>query len=279
MDIQAISAANPLLSAGYWYRMVQPMKELEVNIVTHPDALKVIFACWNDMRPEHYVGRYILDFDDLIWDQPHRDDYDVQRLFEIMRGAVHITTASPKLLTAIVNLGRMPVVSYCRTGVSDEYYPMVLEPDVPVVAWRGSRGWRRALKWCQPYLPEDIAITQGLPFKDYMKMLRTYDRTVEVCPSYPGAFEACKSNIKLIQALHQGVPVVASALAPYGFAAREASQLVYHDPNEIPELLAKVLNDSELRNELSIQGRAYTQQHWRAANTAKDFESVWSRYV
>lgn len=279
IEICPVAAANPAFSAGYWYRMVQPMQALDVTISEDPEALRVIFGCWNDLRPEHYQGRYILDFDDLIWDQPRTQYPDIQRLFEVMRGAAHITVASPYLRQKIQQLGRMPQVTYCRTGVQDDYYPMVMEPESPVIAWRGSKGWYRALDWVKSYLPNDLSITQGLPFKDYMKMLKTYDRTLELCPSYPGAFEMAKSNIKLLQALHQGVPVIASELHPYGWAALEAKQLVFRDPSEIPGLVKRVLDSKALREELSVQGRVYTLQSWRIEHTAEDFLSVWSRYA
>lgn len=281
MRITPIFAADPDTSAGYWYRMHLPLKELrnEVKISSRSDDLKVIFGCWNDLNARVYQGRYILDFDDLVWDVPYGKLCEFAPLLKVIQGATAITVASPLLADEFKRLPKCPPVHYCRTGLDPADYPEVPEPTNPVVAWRGSRGWYRAMSWWRPHLPDETTVLQGLPWLDYKRMLKTFDRTLEFCPSYPSSFEACKSSVKLLQALMQGVPVIASALPPYGKVAEAAGQITVDDPLELNRKVEQMLMDDVTRHEIARRGWGYVMDNWQIKDTAHDFLEVWSKYV
>jgi glycosyltransferase involved in cell wall biosynthesis len=240
------------------------MRELRVRVT--PEArLTVTFGVWTDPNSVFIKEPFILDFD---------DHYNWVGLMGVMSRATVVTCATEFLKTQLPTSAKV-----CRTGVSEDDYPVVGEPTQPLVVWRGKPDRSDGFDMVWPFLP-NLYVHPYMSWMEYRVWLRTHQRTVEMCPSAPTTRAQSKSPIKMLQAMCQGVPCVVSHLPPYGPLVEDGvTALIYTDPSEVKEKVDRLLADKELRQRVGKAGRDWVLDTHHIRKTSKDFEEVWGGYA
>jgi len=277
-------------SAGAHYRLMQPISVLTDMQQVHvsPDGLPILHGIW-ESHEKPYAG--IVDLDDNHWEIPgflktacSWTPEDINRWCDV---AHHVTTASAYLADVVRSRGYR--ATYVQTGIDPREFHVVGEPAEPLVAWRGTIGWARALHAVQPELAKlgsklfiwgghfsGLATRPYIPFDQYRAALRNFQRTIEVCPSFDHPFEMSKSPIKMYQAMAAGVPVVVSHLPPYGpeVAGLDVA-LVYETPGEMLDHIERLLASKKLRRKIGLAGRQWVMSERNIQRTALEFLEVW----
>lgn len=276
LEITPVWACNHN-SAGLFDRLLNPIEELkgQGRLKQCGSGLRVGFAIWQ--KPQMVDA---LDMDDLRWEVHANVPHGMRDGFEEVFQMVKLVTTVSAEASSHMRRYRSGRIEVCRTGIKETDWPPVREPQEQRVLWRGSRGWTRAVA----YLPDNVIRWGNVPnakvpfmaYKDYLRTIRTAERTLEICPSYDAPFERSKSPVKMYQAMAQGVATIVSHLPPYGPEAIDGeTAIVFRDPKELPNLIRWLLKDHEKRRQIARRGREWVLAERNVKTTALDFERAW----
>lgn len=236
--------ANPNTSCGY-HRLVLPFSQLFVET-------KVPIVVFNRLHSgglSHLKlvkaegGKILADVDDLpeldsqhyLFDR-YKENGTSQRIVQSLKMADIVMTTNVRLASELMSYGierkRLAIVPNCLPFDQGQFVRNKRYDDGPVYA-AGPSHLRdaRILPVGLPRLtfagyerghPEWEKIRQAhpqanykanLPLDRYMDAYETH--SIALAPLRPSRFNACKSNLKMLEAGARGIPLIASAVDPY----------------------------------------------------------------
>ena len=114
---------------------------------------------------------------------------------------------------------------------------------------------------------DQIKVTGHVPdVKPYLEQASVF-----VCPLRVGA--GLKN--KILEALAMGIPVVATPLSVDGIAVRNGESAIVTAVDDIGQKTIELLNDSDLRERLSRNGRALIEARYSWEKTASSYEALY----
>ena len=126
-------------------------------------------------------------------------------------------------------------------------------------------------EWMQTLANDHIEITGRVP--DVQPYLA--QGTVFVCPLRIGA--GLKN--KVLEALAMGIPVVATPLSVDGIHVTHEESAWVTDVDSMAEAVVTVLNDADLQQRLSENGRALIESQYSWASTADKYEALYDEVI
>ncbi len=130
--------------------------------------------------------------------------------------------------------------------------------------------------------PEDlrilIAAQKDIRLHGYVPDVRPYVQRamVFVCPIRDGG----GTRLKLLDALAQGIPVVATDIACEGLNLKPEEQvLLANTPDEFIRQIDRLLSDESLCQRLSVNGRHYVERAYSAASIGEKLSTLYERLV
>ena len=122
-------------------------------------------------------------------------------------------------------------------------------------------------EWMQALSSDQIKVTGHVPdVKPYLEQASVF-----VCPLRVGA--GLKN--KILEALAMGIPVVATPLSVDGIAVRNGESAIVTAVDDIGQKTIELLNDSDLRERLSRNGRALIEARYSWEKTASSYEALY----
>ncbi len=130
--------------------------------------------------------------------------------------------------------------------------------------------------------PEDlrvlIAAQKDIRLHGYVSDVRPYVRRarVFVCPIRDGG----GTRLKLLDALAQGIPVVATDIACEGLNLKHEEQvLLANTPDEFIRQIDRLLSDESLCHDLSVNGRKYVECTYSAVSVGEKLSTLYEHLV
>ena len=112
---------------------------------------------------------------------------------------------------------------------------------------------------------------------EYVGMISKID--IAVCPLEDTVFNRGKSNLKVMEAMSLGIPVVASNVFPYGqtIINNENGKLVKPRHHKWVKALEELLLDVEMRKSFGKSGRKLIQEKYDQKNVSKEWCDIYDK--
>lgn len=118
-------------------------------------------------------------------------------------------------------------------------------------------------------IKEMVHSSPGMRLHGYVPDVRPYirDARIFLCPIRDGG----GTRLKILDALAQGIPVVATQLACEGLGVKHGEQVLYAEtPQDYVTMIDRLLSDDTLCHHLSVAGRRFVEQRY-------SFDAIGSR--
>jgi glycosyltransferase involved in cell wall biosynthesis len=124
--------------------------------------------------------------------------------------------------------------------------------------------------------PQGLAIparnVKVLPFAsfvDYPDLLAGVQADVALAPLVPSTFNRCKSNVKALEYMATGYPVIASNVEPYQFICNGKDGMLFKNPEELLSMLQVAYNNRAAMGKIREAAFQTVQQYDTSVRRAK----------
>lgn len=120
------------------------------------------------------------------------------------------------------------------------------------------------------------AVSYGtVPMRNIDQYMDLYDgRAVSLAPLERSTFNACKSNLKVLEAGCKGIPIIASYVEPYIQDIECPGVILCDTSRDWYEAIKRLLNDPELRRSLAEELKSYVMRKYHMKNTVRQREDL-----
>lgn len=112
---------------------------------------------------------------------------------------------------------------------------------------------------------KSYATIPNLPIDEYMKCYNT--SVASLAPLERSTFNACKSNLKILEAGCKNIPIIASYVEPYIFDAECPGVILCDTNKEWYSAIKKLLNEDALRESLGRELGEYVRRKYHMKDT------------
>lgn len=216
-----IPLANSTQSSDY-HRIALPFYQMGVHTNRRP--VKDQIAYFNRVFPLNGVktGRFILDLDDYWILDKSNPFYQTWKLYRIseqiidnIKNALAVTVTNTRLADKVKNINKNVHVIPNALPFDKGQFGLT-EPDFSKLVYAGGKSHERDIQLLSDLPVQYYGGLKGSPSLPLSVYMSAYNhKGIALVPLYPSTFNACKSNLKILEAGAKGLACMCSEVDPY----------------------------------------------------------------
>lgn len=225
---------------------------------------------------------FIYDFDDLLW-QPHKQS-TFKPSPEYLSGIDRQVRVASAITVSTLDMAQEVKSRYGRDSIvipnlmgKQEFRPLRKRPEKMTILWAGSKTHRPDLEQIIPVVQQtherynwifmgDVPVeisslvtrVSDVSFRNYLPTLYNLNADVGIAPLIDNRFNACKSNLKIMEYGALGMATVASDVGPYKNS--RGAMVAEGDTDGWIRELRKLERDTEWRKNVAAS-RSYAEKY------------------